>query len=288
MVWYDRMVSETDPRNEVASRERQAAVAKLRHRSRRSPHPPLLRPDQAPLLRNGPRSRGVGVPQATTEGARTERARRHPPHQGQLPSRVPRRSGRGRLSGGRLVRGVRCPRPRRRHPRTSDRRPHRRTALFQGGSSSTGERDHGRADSCIVRIVPVVLLALAAAAAAQTDGGLPEFTRDVLPILAQRCYACHGPDEAPRKAGLRLDRREGIFRVLEGGDHVVKPGDASASVLYERITDVGEDRMPPPSAGLPLSERETRTLSRWIDGGAPWSRHWAFAAPKRPTPPRTR
>ena len=75
------------------------------------------------------------------------------------------------------------------------------------------------------------------------------FNRDVLPILADTCFPCHGPDGARRKAGLRLDREEDARRVRDGHAAVV-PGKLDASELVRRITsDDPDERMPPKGSG---------------------------------------
>ena len=95
------------------------------------------------------------------------------------------------------------------------------------------------------------------------------FSSDVLPILASKCFTCHGPDAEHRKAGLRLDQNEGLFGPLKSGDFAVVPGDTSKSVLFHRITTAdSEEVMPPTDAPKPLSDEEKQTLIRWIEEGA--------------------
>lgn len=103
------------------------------------------------------------------------------------------------------------------------------------------------------------------------------FNRDVLPILADRCFACHGPDAAKRKGDLRLDREADARKAV---------GKADASELIRRITSADADeRMPPKATGRELSKTEIDTLRRWIAEGAKWEKHWAFVPPLRPEPP---
>lgn len=104
-----------------------------------------------------------------------------------------------------------------------------------------------------------------------------EFGRDVLPILSDACFHCHGPDEKARKAELRLDTREGAFRTKDGVT-VVKPGDLENSELVVRITSLDPDeQMPPPKANRKLKPEEIEVLKKWVAGGAKWGTHWAFA-----------
>src|SRR5262245_17108022 len=89
-------------------------------------------------------------------------------------------------------------------------------------------------------------IALAATLAhARDDRPKVDFNRDVRPILSEACFDCHGPDAAKRKAGLRLDTKDGIFH--DFGDHkATVPGDPDASEIYFRIaTDDPESIMPP-------------------------------------------
>src|SRR5881628_1127331 len=82
-----------------------------------------------------------------------------------------------------------------------------------------------------------------------------DFNRDIRPILSDHCYACHGPDEGKRKAGLRLDQNESAFSKLKSGDHAIVPGDLERSTLVERVTSNDPDEvMPPPLEGKALSK----------------------------------
>ena len=109
------------------------------------------------------------------------------------------------------------------------------------------------------------------------------FSRDVLPILAQNCFTCHGPDAKARKADLRLDQKAIALRKAEP---VIVPGKSRDSELVERITSQEPDEvMPPPKSGRKLSARQIEILTRWIDQGAEWGRHWAFEPIARPAPP---
>jgi mono/diheme cytochrome c family protein len=114
-----------------------------------------------------------------------------------------------------------------------------------------------------------------------------DFNRQVLPILADNCFACHGPDEKQRKAKLRLDTKEGAFAKLRSGGFAIVPGKSADSALVERITADDPHRvMPPVKTHKKLTPEQVALLTRWIDQGAPWSLHWAFVAPRRPDLPR--
>ncbi len=125
-------------------------------------------------------------------------------------------------------------------------------------------------------------LGLGLAKAAETV----RFSRDVLPILSDHCFACHGPDAAARKGGLRLDVREGALGSGKSGKVAIVPGDPKASEVIRRVlTADADDVMPPPEAHRPVSQDQIATLTRWIAEGAPWGRHWAYEPPQRPAPP---
>jgi hypothetical protein len=113
-----------------------------------------------------------------------------------------------------------------------------------------------------------------------------DFNRQILPLLSENCFACHGPDEAKRKAKLRLDTREGALAKRKHGAAIV-PGKSSASALVERITADDESMlMPPPKTGKRLKPDQIALLTRWIDQGATWGTHWAWVPPRRPALPK--
>lgn len=107
-----------------------------------------------------------------------------------------------------------------------------------------------------------------------------QFSFQIRPILADRCFKCHGPDEKARKAKLRLDLPEGAFAVRdpEHQTRAIVPRHPEQSELIRRITTADEDeRMPPPASNLTLSAEEQRLLREWIAQGAEYQQHWAFA-----------
>ncbi|WP_286177639.1 DUF1553 domain-containing protein [Rhodopirellula sp. JC639] len=112
-----------------------------------------------------------------------------------------------------------------------------------------------------------------------------DFNRDIRPLLFGRCVTCHGPDEAERAAGLRLDTAAGAQGDL-GGYAAVVPGDAEASELILRVTSDDPDMlMPPPGKGDPLKPAEITLLRRWIDQGGQYAKHWSYEVPVRPPLP---
>jgi cytochrome c553 len=108
------------------------------------------------------------------------------------------------------------------------------------------------------------------------------FTSDVKPLLARRCFSCHGPDVG--EGGLRLHEQETALAELDSGLHAIVPGDMELSELIARVSAEDESlRMPP--EGKPLTAEEIETLKAWIAQGAPWQKHWAFVPPQKHAPP---
>ncbi len=107
------------------------------------------------------------------------------------------------------------------------------------------------------------------------------YNRDVRPILAENCFACHGADSAARKADLRLDRRDDAIK-----SEAIVPGDVEKSALIERIfSDSKSHLMPPPKTKKKLTDAQKEILKRWIAEGAEYEPHWSFIPPKRPALP---
>ena len=113
-----------------------------------------------------------------------------------------------------------------------------------------------------------------------------DFGRDVLPILSQNCFQCHGPDEEQRQGDLRLDTSSGARHDL-GGYSAVVSNHADESVLIERVISSDPDlAMPPPDSGKKrLSDAQVATLRQWLDEGAEYQQHWAFRPIANPAPP---
>ncbi|PQO35255.1 chromosome segregation protein [Blastopirellula marina] len=130
---------------------------------------------------------------------------------------------------------------------------------------------------------PVVALVCATAAAEEHI----DFNRQIRPILSDRCYQCHGPDEEKRHGGFRLDVREGAIVEADSGSIPVVPGKPDESELLLRLlTDDESMQMPPPESKKPhLTKREIDLIKAWIEQGAVWSPHWSFIPPKRPELP---
>ena len=121
--------------------------------------------------------------------------------------------------------------------------------------------------------------------------GVPDrvdFNFHVKPLLSDRCFKCHGPDDRQRKGGLRLDVQASALATLESGHRAIVPGSTSKSELVRRITSTDPKvMMPAADSHLTLDEVEKATLIRWIEQGAEWKPHWAFIPPARPSVPPT-
>ncbi|MBT7406890.1 MAG: DUF1549 domain-containing protein, partial [Opitutae bacterium] len=108
-----------------------------------------------------------------------------------------------------------------------------------------------------------------------------DFNREVRPLLASKCYACHGPDEEGRKAKLRLDIRDDALK-----NDVIVPGEVEESELHYRIhSDDPEEIMPPPESHASLTQKEKELLDQWIKEGAKYAKHWGFVTPTSPPVP---
>lgn len=107
------------------------------------------------------------------------------------------------------------------------------------------------------------------------------FNREVLPILAENCFLCHGLDKATREADLRLDRRESALSDRNGSPAIL-PGQPDKSELWNRVNSDDETLvMPPEKSGRKLNDGDKMILRRWIEQGAEYETHWAYLPPKR-------
>ena len=128
--------------------------------------------------------------------------------------------------------------------------------------------------------------AITAVVAPAKDTAPVDYNRDVLPILSENCFKCHGPDSGTREAGLRLDQSNGAIAELDSGIFAIVPRDPDSSALVERIESEDESMiMPPADSGKKLTANQKETLRRWIAEGANYAPHWAFVPPVRPAVP---
>jgi hypothetical protein len=111
------------------------------------------------------------------------------------------------------------------------------------------------------------------------------FSRDIRPILSENCFTCHGPDEASREAGLRLDL-ESSAKSDENGTPAVVSGQPDASALIQRIESTDPDEvMPPADLHKTIAPEKVALLRRWIQDGARWGNHWSYEPVVRPSVP---
>jgi hypothetical protein len=132
-----------------------------------------------------------------------------------------------------------------------------------------------------IRCFPWAVALLALASPALAAEPKISFNRQIKPILASKCFVCHGPDEKERKGELRLDVRD------EAVPAVIKPEDAEHSEVIVRITSDDADlRMPPSDSKKPgVTPEEVKLIRQWIDQGAEYDTHWAYAKPVQPAVP---
>ena len=131
--------------------------------------------------------------------------------------------------------------------------------------------------STIYIAIAVVVLGATSVPAGDTA---VRFSRDILPILSENCFACHGADKGARKASLRLDTEDGA----KGGAESPIGRDRASSALFQRLTAQDDDLMPPAETGKVLTAIQIETIGQWLDQGAPWEGHWAYTPPVKVTP----
>jgi len=110
-----------------------------------------------------------------------------------------------------------------------------------------------------------------------------DFNFHVRPILSDRCYACHGPDEKARKAKFRLDNEEGAFAALKNseGFAFVAHQPMESKSIHQILSDDKDLMMPPPESEMHLTKVEKAIIYKWIEQGAKWKKHWAFIPPTK-------
>jgi mono/diheme cytochrome c family protein len=127
----------------------------------------------------------------------------------------------------------------------------------------------------------LILFTLASALSANAAEPV-DFAREILPVLSNKCFVCHGPDSR-KKDLLRLDSPEGATRDL-GGYKAIDPDDLAKSELIARLNDA-DDPMPPEDAEKQLTDAERKLLERWVREGGGYAEHWAFVPPVKATLP---
>ena len=125
-------------------------------------------------------------------------------------------------------------------------------------------------------LAAVLAFGLAKGGAAEID-----FNRDIRPILSENCFQCHGPDAAKRKAGLRLDTREGATQANDGSVAIDSANLAKSELLARIVSTDPDSQMPPPESNSKLAPEQIALLQRWVSEGAKYDQHWAFKQPVR-------
>ena len=148
----------------------------------------------------------------------------------------------------------------------------------------------------LIHLTPLCILLLVGACSSNLESDpdiqarLPErvdYNFHIQPLLSDRCYACHGPDDNAREADLHLYTEEGaLAEKLQSGGYAIVPKRPGRSELMHRIISSDpETVMPPPESNLTLSDYEIALINRWIEQGAEWKPHWAFIPPTLPPIP---
>jgi hypothetical protein len=142
------------------------------------------------------------------------------------------------------------------------------------------------ARSCRISTLVMLCLLLMQGTARSQPSAEIDFNRDIRPILSNTCWACHGPDDAQREGGLRLDLPSEAHQELESGNRAIVPGDLEQSALYQRISSADPDeQMPPADFGKPLSAADIAKLKAWVQQGGKYAQHWSYVKPVRPVKP---
>jgi hypothetical protein len=131
-----------------------------------------------------------------------------------------------------------------------------------------------------------VLLAGLCMSALPSRAAAPSFSQDIRPLLSDRCFKCHGPDEKGRKGELRLDLPESAHKGGKSGEPAIVPGNIGASEILKRMHSTDPDEvMPPPAMKKALTPDEIKRFEAWVAAGAVYEKHWAFTPPVLPAVP---
>ncbi|MEO1844473.1 MAG: DUF1549 domain-containing protein, partial [Akkermansiaceae bacterium] len=134
-------------------------------------------------------------------------------------------------------------------------------------------------------ILPALILGTIMVAP-NTIAAEPDYGKEIQPLLAEHCYACHGPDAKTRKRGLRFDQREVAVSELKSGARAIVPGDVEKSEMIRRLFSTDPDEMmPPPDFRKRPTDGTKARLREWVKAGAKYEKHWAFAPIVKPQPP---
>ncbi len=144
---------------------------------------------------------------------------------------------------------------------------------------------------CVIAVAGIFFFRNVSAGDADAGSGKISYNFQVRPILSDKCFACHGPDANKREAGLRLDMEESAYAALKENPDAfaLVPGSPEKSAVYHRISTMDTAIiMPPVSSNLTLTSSEIAIIKKWIEQGAKYEQHWAFAAPVSPELPKVK
>jgi hypothetical protein len=130
-----------------------------------------------------------------------------------------------------------------------------------------------------LNFAPHILFLLAFAQLSQA-GEKISYAREILPILSDKCFFCHGPDKEKQEADLRLDIRADAIKAFAWDPE--SPADSEA--LIRIFSTDRKEVMPPPKSHLTLDDREKNLIKSWVEQGAEYEAHWAFVAPPKGNP----
>jgi len=119
-----------------------------------------------------------------------------------------------------------------------------------------------------------------------TAGAEVSFNDDIRPLLSNRCYRCHGPDEGERKAKRRIDTLEGALADHKGVRAIVPGNLEDSELIYRIVTDEEDDMMPPPEKGERFTADQIALFKQWVMEGAKYELHWSYVKPSRPEVPK--
>lgn len=116
-------------------------------------------------------------------------------------------------------------------------------------------------------------------------GDVPNFSREILPILSENCFHCHGQDAKARKGDLRLDVEAEAKKPIDGRFPVLAGKSAESEIMRRMLSTDPDEVMPPPKSNRKVAKEQIGMIGRWIDGGAKWGKHWAFTRVEKPAVP---
>jgi hypothetical protein len=126
-----------------------------------------------------------------------------------------------------------------------------------------------------MKVLHVIQFTLLAAASTAVAGEKISYAREILPILSDKCFFCHGPDQDKREADLRLDVRADAIEAFAWDPENPPESEALIRIFSSNRKEV----MPPPKSHLTLTDQEKNLIKSWVEQGAEYEAHWAFVAP---------